>query len=166
MLLVSGVVKIRHVATILMILGPMAAFFGTMQTFSAILRSVTIIFGPGVILSAILGSVTTLFRPGVTLSAILGSVSTFYRPLVTFSAILGSVLTFFGSVLTFYRPLVTFLAILGSVPLLPSPCFVAVPLYSDPAMDILCLDPSFHILTALFKWKSVVLRSVHFDLCK
>ena len=77
MLLVSGVVKIGHVATILVILGPMAAFFGPMQTFSAILRSVTIIFGPEVILSAILGSVTTLFGPGVTLSATLRSLGPF-----------------------------------------------------------------------------------------
>ena len=75
----GGVVKIGHVATILVILGPMAAFFGPMQTFSAILRSVTIIFGPEVILSAILGSVTTLFGPGVTLSATLRSLGPF-RP--------------------------------------------------------------------------------------
>ena len=50
MLLVSGVVEIRHVVTILAILGPMAAFFGPMQTFSAILVSVTIIFVPEVTL--------------------------------------------------------------------------------------------------------------------
>ena len=68
-------VEIGHVATILAILGPMAAFFVPEVTLSAILGSVTIIFGSVVTLSAILESVMTLFWPVVILSAILGLVT-------------------------------------------------------------------------------------------
>ena len=69
------------------------------QTFSAILVSVTIILGPGMILWAILRTVTTMFGPGMILSAILRTVTTVLTNLGGVGTILagGNIVIYFHS---------------------------------------------------------------------
>ena len=150
MLLLSGVVENGYMVPILAILGPMADLFICPQVSFDLLQATCDLFcHPWVCFNLPKATSDLLGHPRVRVHLLSVCLDLKQAPNDLFIC-----------------PLVHFDLLQAPSDLLGHPWarpLIAVPLYSDPPMDILYLDPSFHILTLLFKWER---RCVHFDLCK